>query len=184
MQRAARIEELEDSRRQREMTGNDLYVWEAIKTCHNPVCPLPYPEWVRDYLGTVAVDMIVLGHLLDPGTFPECGPGEAPEAHMERFRAWQSRRIPAAKAAALTATALRLVRKGWNAFRRFHADAAMRSDALHYEFAPEGSHAEVLEALSKRQNLGESRSVKRRIDRGRDLLERSAPPRQVPKPPP
>lgn len=182
--RPARIEELEHLRRQRDKTGNPLYVWEAIRHCHHPNYPMPYPDWVRDYLFEVAVDLNALGRLLDPWTCPERRPDESKAEHLKRFQLWQTQTIPAAKAAALTAKALRFLRKGWNACQRFHADAAARGYALDFEFPADGSRRRVLEDIVKSQNLEEERSARRRISRGQELLERRPPPRQRSKPPP
>jgi len=166
-----RAKDLDLLRRQRDTTGNPLYVWEAVRQCHHPNYPAPYPDWVREYLNDVAINFQVMGRLLDPRTFPERQEGESAEDHLKRYHRWDNAPpIAIASTQALTLQCLGFVRKGWNAFKSFYADARDRSDALDIEFPLDKSRREVWDEKAARD--GDERIVRRRVKRGRELLER------------
>ena len=183
--RAERAADLDRLQRTMLATGNPLYAWEAIKSCHHPNYPMPYPEWVRDYLRDTAIELHVLARLLDPNTFPEQGEAETDADHMTRFEAWQrTARVSPKKAAELTVRALGLVRRGWNAYRQFFADSEASMAALEYEFPMGKTRREVLEGMLNAEGQTDERVVHRKLTRGRTLLERVPPGRSRTKPTP
>ena len=183
--RAERIKELDQLHRQMLVSKNPLYAWDAIRHCHHPTYPLPYPEWCRDYLNRTAIELHVLGRLLDPNKYPDRRDDETDDEHRRRWEAWQSGpKITPDKARNLTARALGLIRNGWNAYQRFHADAATRSDALDYEFPVGMTRREVLESKLNPDGNLDDRNARRRISHGRSLLDRPRLTRTRAKPTP
>lgn len=182
---AGRAAELDQLNKQYAATRNPLYVWEAVRHCHHPNHPQPYPEWVRTYLHATAEDLCALGMLRNPNTYPVRQPAESEDQHFARYRQWLAEPdLKPRVALSLTARALGLVRDGWNAFQRFHANAGDRSTALDFDLRHDQTKQQALDKIMLERGLGEERSARRRIARGRKLLGRSPPKRQGTKPPP
>lgn len=178
MMRAARIADLDMLHRRMQATGNPLYAWDAIRHCHHPNYPLPYPRWVCDYLDRTATELHVLGRLLDPTLFPERRAAESDAEFRLRFEDWAAGKhgvaITPREARELTAGALGLVRRGWNAFKQFHADARARSDALDHDLRSGQSAQAALDGKLAQSGRTDADSLRRRIAYGRKLLERPA----------
>ena len=122
---------------------------------------MKYPVWCCNYLERTATELHVLARLLDPRRFPERQPREPRSCTGAGSRIGAARRrSPLAMHGKLTAPALGLTRRGWNAFGRFHADAASKMAALDYEFPIGELPGQVFDRMVSQRGSADASSVR------------------------
>ena len=168
-----------DLRRRAELTGNPLYVWEAILLFAAADAPLP--GWCIDHIRTVAINLFDLRHGRYPLTPPARQAGESERDFAERsLNLYRQRQFAAKSASDRVANALMLTRQGWNAFVAFEDDQQKELDANTYDLTLAGGADEALTRIRSQRNLEHDRSVLRRVNAGRSLLGRNVRTKPIP----
>lgn len=165
-----------DLRRRAELTGNRLYVWEAI--LHYTVADAPLPDWCIDYIRTVAFNLFDLRHGRDPSKPPVRQEGESERDFAERSN--RQGQFTAQSASDRVASALMLTRRGWNAFVEFESDQQKELDASTYDHALEGDADQARARIRSQRNLAHDRSVRRHFQKGLSLLGRNVRTKPTP----
>lgn len=168
--------------RKMQRTGNPLYAWDAIRMCHHKNYPMPYPDWVREYLNGAAQNLIALTEERNPLTYPERRADESAEAHRARWEAWKAQTITDADALRLAPQVLGLVRKGRNVFRLFRIARATDIASVRHDLQVAGESRDVIAEEMKTRSISEE-TAKRRLALGRRRLGRSVSIRSREKPP-
>lgn len=142
---------LDHLRQRAEEDSNPLYVWEAIHRCQG--WGLPWPDWCKDYIATVATGLINLREQVDHGNTT---PGKACESVPELLK-------------------LRSGKKGAaNAFERHSDDEramvhALMADMSEQELEGCGTREQFVEDLRRGKNANSADSVERYLRKGATL---------------